>query len=954
MEEGEELGGAMAAAINLAAASDLDLARASDVVAVAMATFGYTGEEVVRVANSFVQAADASVSEVSDLARSMKNVGPTAAAFGWSIETTNTALGILSERGIKGAAAGTALKSMMTNMMRPVDHVVKSLDALNVELYDSEGSMRDLPDILADLEQGLYGVNESVVQVNGRTKEQNEELERLQKIYDSTLTSIGDYESGVKGASLTEEARAKKIADLNTQLEATGLQVDDLLAITGDYVTVQRQLTEEERNQYIQSIAGAYGMKSLVTLLTEGKEGWAEMTENIANAATVQQVAAIRADTLAGSWEAFEGVIETFLITAGDKLLPVLQDVLTWIADWISEKGPAVADAFGEWVASLEPLVRWLVQAFTQGTLLQEMFAMLPEPIQKIAAWFQEKLPQAIAFLATAYNDYLLPAFAAVQVFITDTLVPVFMVVYNWFTQFLPVAIQVLVDYYNAYLLPAFLMLAQEWEMTLLPALTQLWSWLQERVPQAIEWLANVWDTVLKPVIQFFGMILAGYVIPILAQLAAWLITNIPVAIDWLVQAWQNVLWPALQDVWAWITENIFPGFVLLYEWLAEVIPLAIEQWKVGWYEVLWPALQEVWAWIQEYLIPVFVTIWEWLGTNVPLAIATLTAFWEETLWPAMQAVWAWITETLLPTISELWTWLQETLTAAIQTLTDFWETVLLPALEAVWAFITDYLAPLAESLIELLEVTMAKALEFLAAAWENILLPALELIYNYWVNTLGPIFEVIREWLEETLATAIEDLTELWEETLLPALQAVWKYLSENVVKIFEELHKFWVESLQPAIEKVAEVIEDVLLEAWKSLKEKFGKKDEIEGVATAFDNIKKAVEKAKEWIDKAKAAIEAIKIPGWLEGHSPPPMATWFDEISRAAEQMATMAMPQVAAAMEIAAPSPMTAMGPPLTNIREGDKFDIKASYAQQDEKTLRQDIEFMQLRQRARGE
>ncbi|MFH1268188.1 MAG: phage tail tape measure protein, partial [Planctomycetota bacterium] len=118
LEGNTSLTGALRSAVDLAAASDLDLAASSDAVAIAMATFGLSAEQATGIADSFVRTADASVSEVGDLVAAMANVGPTAAQFGWNLQDVNTALGILSTRGISGSEAGTALKSMMTNMMR--------------------------------------------------------------------------------------------------------------------------------------------------------------------------------------------------------------------------------------------------------------------------------------------------------------------------------------------------------------------------------------------------------------------------------------------------------------------------------------------------------------------------------------------------------------------------------------------------------------------------------------------------------------------------------------------------------------------------------------------------------------------------------------------------------------------------------------------------------------------
>ena len=257
-----ELSGALRAAVDLQAASSLDLAEASDIVAVAMATFGLTASEATGIADSFVQSADASVAEVEDLAAALVNAGPTAAAFGWTLQETNTALAILSTRGIQGAEAGTALKSMMTNMLRPTDKVTEALSALNVSLYDQDGQMRALPDIIGQLSGSMSG------------------------------------------------------------------------------------LTEEQRNQYVQTIAGTYGMKAMQTLMAEGVDGWNAMTQATNEASSAQEIATVRTDTHKGKLEALEGTIETVKIGLGDALMQGFTPLIETLGELISEHGPDMMEVF--------------------------------------------------------------------------------------------------------------------------------------------------------------------------------------------------------------------------------------------------------------------------------------------------------------------------------------------------------------------------------------------------------------------------------------------------------------------------------------------------------------------------------------------------------------------------------------------------------------------------------
>jgi TP901 family phage tail tape measure protein len=244
MKEGAELGGVLRASIDLAAASELSMAQGSEVLAVAMKTFGISSSEASSIADNFVQTADASVASVSELTAALANVGPDAASFGFSLKNVNTALALLSERGIKGAEAGTALKSMMTNLMRPTDAVKETLKELNIELFTEQGVMKSLPDILGNLSDSMAG------------------------------------------------------------------------------------LTDKQRTQAVQTLAGTFGMKAMNTLLAEGTDGWQEMEVAISNASTAAEIAAVQAATLAGRIEAFKGSLETAQITLGNQFTPALGDAV--------------------------------------------------------------------------------------------------------------------------------------------------------------------------------------------------------------------------------------------------------------------------------------------------------------------------------------------------------------------------------------------------------------------------------------------------------------------------------------------------------------------------------------------------------------------------------------------------------------------------------------------------
>ncbi|MCD8049053.1 MAG: phage tail tape measure protein, partial [Clostridia bacterium] len=70
----------------------------------------------------------------------------------------NTALGILANNGIKGAEGGTHLRNVILSLQSPSDTAAGCINDLGLKIYDAEGNMRSLNDILGDLNTSMDGL----------------------------------------------------------------------------------------------------------------------------------------------------------------------------------------------------------------------------------------------------------------------------------------------------------------------------------------------------------------------------------------------------------------------------------------------------------------------------------------------------------------------------------------------------------------------------------------------------------------------------------------------------------------------------------------------------------------------------------------------------------------------------------------------------------------------------
>ena len=101
--------------------------------------------------------------------------------------------------------------------------------------------------------ESLSDLGEQFVSVGGRTAEQNEDLASLQEAYDKAAGTVRDYELGIKGANLTDEERANKIAEHQELMAGLASSMEPLLGITGENTakTVEATINQDAVNQAI-------------------------------------------------------------------------------------------------------------------------------------------------------------------------------------------------------------------------------------------------------------------------------------------------------------------------------------------------------------------------------------------------------------------------------------------------------------------------------------------------------------------------------------------------------------------------------------------------------------------------------------------------------------------------------------------------------------------------------
>ena len=212
------LGDASQAALDLAAAGQLSLPEAAEIMSTAMNAFHM--DDATHAADVLVGAANASATGVQELKYSLSAVSAVAAGVGMSFDDTNTALAVFASNGLKGSDAGTSLKTMLMNLSPQTKQATEEMQRLGLltdegtsKFFDQEGHLRSLSDIAGLLQEHLSGLTDE------------EKMNALSTMFGS---------DAIRGGMIMLREGAKGVKDMNAAMkditahEAAKVAMDNL------------------------------------------------------------------------------------------------------------------------------------------------------------------------------------------------------------------------------------------------------------------------------------------------------------------------------------------------------------------------------------------------------------------------------------------------------------------------------------------------------------------------------------------------------------------------------------------------------------------------------------------------------------------------------------------------------------------------------------------------------
>lgn len=184
---------ALPVVLDFAKAGGVGLEQAAENLVAISTAFGYNAAQMSVVSDTVAATAAASMASVSDMSAAFRQATIVASQYGVSLQDTATGLALLAQVGIRGQAAGTALRQMYNELLGSSKKARAALEDMGISIFDTANNrIKPLGDIIRNVADAMNGLS-----------------------FEQTMRALQDIgnERGLKSLSTALQAMAKQVAD---------------------------------------------------------------------------------------------------------------------------------------------------------------------------------------------------------------------------------------------------------------------------------------------------------------------------------------------------------------------------------------------------------------------------------------------------------------------------------------------------------------------------------------------------------------------------------------------------------------------------------------------------------------------------------------------------------------------------------------------------------------------
>lgn len=225
----------IAGVMDAAAASGEDLAATSDILTDGLTAFGLTAKDSGHFADVLVKTSNSANTNVSMMGETFKYAGAVCGTLGISIEDCAIAAGLMGNAGIKASNAGTALRSGLTNLIKPTKDMTDAMEKYGVAVQTTEAGDVDFMATMKNVREALGGLDATTQAAAVSTIFGKEAMSGWSAIINATeedFQALTDKIYSCDGAA--KEAADIKLDNLNGQITILKSTIEGIAIQIGD------------------------------------------------------------------------------------------------------------------------------------------------------------------------------------------------------------------------------------------------------------------------------------------------------------------------------------------------------------------------------------------------------------------------------------------------------------------------------------------------------------------------------------------------------------------------------------------------------------------------------------------------------------------------------------------------------------------------------------------------
>ena len=219
-----------AQALNLAAASSMNLTSASELATNAVQAFGMTTDDAAeKIANGLVCAQNNCSITTNQLGQAYINSASNIHSAGQAIETTTFLLAMMESQGLKGIELGSALNAISIGMTARIQGMKEMICSAAASVLNANGNFQNMINILTDVKGPIDAIKDVTDSIKGVIENIKGPIDAIKNVSDSIKGAIENVKGPIDSIKDLTGSIKTNIENVNGSIKDIPNSIKDII-----------------------------------------------------------------------------------------------------------------------------------------------------------------------------------------------------------------------------------------------------------------------------------------------------------------------------------------------------------------------------------------------------------------------------------------------------------------------------------------------------------------------------------------------------------------------------------------------------------------------------------------------------------------------------------------------------------------------------------------------------